>query len=60
MWCLVLMLLAPIPGFHDVTVLKKNMTEEACRVLRNHVGFEMAEAYPYDRDFVIACRLLHV
>jgi len=23
----------------------------------NRIGFEMAKAYPYERDFVIACRL---
>jgi hypothetical protein len=27
-----------------------------CQNERNRVGYETAEAYPYERDFVIACR----
>ncbi len=60
MWCLVLMLLVSVPGLEEVTVLKRNLSEEACRTLRNRVGFDMAEAYPYERDFIVACRLVTV
>jgi hypothetical protein len=38
-------------------VLNTFATPEECQIERNRVGFVMAEAYPYERDFVIACRL---
>lgn len=40
-----------------VMVLNAFATAEECQGERNRVGFEMAAAYPYERDFVIACQL---
>jgi hypothetical protein len=57
MWILVIILLNTVPGLSTVTVLQTYATSEECQSERNRVGYEMAEAYPYDRDFVIACRL---
>jgi hypothetical protein len=57
MWILVIILLNTVPGISTVTVLQTYATSEECQSERNRVGYEMAEAYPYDRDFVIACRL---
>lgn len=57
MWMLVIILLNTVPGISTVTVLQTYATSEECQSERNRVGYEMAEAYPYDRDFVIACRL---
>ena len=57
MWMLVIILLSSVPGINPIIVLKTFATLEECRTERNRVGFEMAEAYPYDRDFVIACQL---
>jgi hypothetical protein len=57
MWMLVIILLNTVPGISTVTVLQTYATLQECQRERNRVGFEMAEAYPYERDFVIACRL---
>jgi hypothetical protein len=57
MWLLVMVLLNIVPGFNKVTVLNTFATAEECQVERNRIGFEMAAAYPYERDFVIACQL---
>lgn len=58
MWYLVLVLLAPVDGFDRVTLLNPEHpfhTEGDCQVERDRVGFAMADAYPYERDFFIAC-----
>ena len=47
------MLLLNTPGRY---VLNTFETEEACLVERHRVGYEMAAAYPHERDFVIECR----
>ena len=60
MWCLVIMLLASVPGLDTVTVLRGNLTEHTCQRMRSQVGFEMAAAYPYERDFEIVCRAVSV
>jgi hypothetical protein len=57
MWLLVIVLLNIVPGFEKITVLNIFATSEECQVERNRIAFEMAAAYPNDRDFVIACRL---
>lgn len=57
MWMLVIILLNAAPGIRETTVLQTYDTSRECRSERNRVGFEMAEAYPHDRDFEIACRL---
>jgi hypothetical protein len=57
MWVLIIILLNSAPGMDKVTVLQTYATSEECQTERKRVGFEMAEAYPYDRDFVIACQL---
>jgi len=57
MWLLVIVLLNIVPGFEKITVLNSFATSEECHIERNRIAFEMAAAYPNDRDFVIACRL---
>lgn len=57
MWMLVIILLNSVPGLAEVTVLQTYATSQECLSERNRVGYEMAEAYPYERNFEIACRL---
>ena len=57
MWLLVIVLLNIVPGLERIRVLNTFATSEECQSERNRIGFEMAAAYPNDRDFVIACRL---
>jgi hypothetical protein len=57
MWLLVIVLLNIVPGLEKVMVLNAFATAEECQSERNRIGFEMAAAYPYERDFVIACQL---
>ena len=57
MWLLVIVLLNIVPGLNNVTVLNTFATAEECQIERNRIGFEMAAAYPNERDFVIACQL---
>ncbi|MGQ0695517.1 MAG: hypothetical protein ACT4OL_08080 [Nitrospiraceae bacterium] len=57
MWLLIMVLLNIGPGLNQITVLKTFATSEECQIERNRIGFAMAEAYPYERDFVIACKL---
>ncbi len=57
MWLLVIVLLNIVPGLNKVTVLNSFATAEECQIERNRIGFEMAAAYPNERDFVIACQL---
>ena len=52
-----MVLLNAVPGLEKIMVLNTFPTPEECQSERNRVGFEMAEAYPYERDFVIACQL---
>jgi hypothetical protein len=46
-----------LPRVNSVTVLETYATAQQCQSERNRIGFEMAAAYPNDRDFVIACQL---
>jgi hypothetical protein len=46
-----------VPGLDKMMVLNTFATSEECQIERNRIGFEMAAAYPYERDFVIACQL---
>ena len=56
--CLLLMvLLNVVPGLEKSTVLNTFSTVEECQIERDRIGFAMAEAYPYERDFVIVCQL---
>lgn len=57
MWFLIIVLLNTVPGLDKITVLQTYPTYQECQIERNRIGYEMAAAYPYDRDFVIACRL---
>jgi hypothetical protein len=57
MWLLVIVLLNIVPGLNKVTVLNTFATAEECQIERNRIGFEMAAAYPNERDFVVACQL---
>jgi hypothetical protein len=57
MWLLIMILLNTVPGLEKITLLNTFTTSEECQSERNRIGFEMAAAYPYERDFVIACRL---
>ena len=55
MWFLVIVLLAAVPGIDHLTVLNTFATYDACQPERNRVGFEMAESYPGENDFLIVC-----
>jgi hypothetical protein len=57
MWLLIIVLLNIVPGLDKTVVLNTFTTSEECQKERDRVGFEMAKAYPNDRDFEIACRL---
>jgi hypothetical protein len=57
MWMLIIVLLNIVPGLDTVMVLNTFATSEECQIERNRIGFEMATAYPHERDFVIACQL---
>jgi len=57
MWLLIMVLLNIVPGLEKITVLNTFATSEECQMERNRIGFAMAAAYPYERDFVIACQL---
>ncbi len=57
MWLLIMVLLNVGSGLNQITVLNTFGTSEECQIERNRIGFAMAEAYPYERDFVIACKL---
>jgi len=50
MWMLVIILLNTVPQISTVTVLEAYATSQECQIERNRVGYEMAEAYPYERD----------
>jgi len=52
---MVLLNVAPIPGMERTYLLNTFDTAEECQVERNRIGFDMAEAYPYERDFLITC-----
>lgn len=56
MWLLMTALLNQVPGFTQTTVLNVYATSEQYQSVRNHVGFEMAAAYPHERDFVMTCQ----
>jgi len=56
-WLLTIVLLNGVPGFEKITVLHTFDTSQECQIERDRVGYEMAEAYPFDRDFIIACQL---
>jgi len=60
-WVLLIILLTAVPGVSRETVrgaalLNTFITQEACQQERNRIGFEMAEAYPGENDFLIACK----
>lgn len=59
MWFLIMVLLNmnDIPGLDKIIVLQTYATSQECQIERNRVGYEMAAAYPYERDFMIACQL---
>jgi hypothetical protein len=57
MWILVMILLNTVPGLDKIMKLETYATSQECQDERNRIGYEMAAAYPYDRDFVIACQL---
>jgi hypothetical protein len=57
MWMLIIVLLNTVPGINGITVLQTYATSQECQIERNRVGYEMAAAYPYERDFMIACQL---
>lgn len=56
MWLLLMVLLSDVSGFDKIIKLQTFGTEEECQTERNRIGFEMAEAYPYERDFIIVCQ----
>ena len=54
MWLLLYIALLPQP--HPVSVLNVFSTAKACYAERDRIGREMADAYPYERTFIIDCR----
>jgi len=54
---LVIILLNAVPGLSQVIVLQTFTISQECQSERNRVGHEMAEAFPDERDFEIACHL---
>jgi hypothetical protein len=46
-----------VPGLEKMIKLETYATSEECQIERNRIGYEMAAAYPNERDFVIACQL---
>ena len=57
MFLLRMVLLNVVPGLDKSTVLNTFSTVGECQIERDRIGFAMAEAYPYERDFVIVCQL---
>ena len=57
MWLLVIVLLNNVPGLDHIMKLETYATYQECQIERNRIGYEMAAAYRYDRDFVITCQL---
>lgn len=57
MWILVIVLLSMVPGLERITVLEEYPTLRECSLERNRIGFAMADAYPFERDFIVECRL---
>jgi hypothetical protein len=57
MWLLVIVLLSNVPGLDKMIKLETYATSEECQIERNRIGYEMAAAYPNERDFIIACQL---
>jgi hypothetical protein len=57
MWVLVFVLLHPVFGQAEATVLAQFPTHRACQRERDRIGYEMAASYPYERDFVLECRV---
>ena len=59
MWCLLIIFLNlnGAPGVNMTTVLQTYATSQECQSERDRIGYEMAVAYPDDRDFELACRL---
>ena len=60
-WVLLIILLTAVPGVSQgivqgAVLLNTFTTQEACQQERNRIGFEMAEAYPGENDFLIACQ----
>ncbi len=53
MWILLIVFMA-IP--HHNTVLGRFAMAQDCQDVRNWVGFNMAEAYPWDVTFRVECR----
>jgi hypothetical protein len=54
MWWLVLVFLA-FPA--RPIVIERFVNQEDCQEKRDKVGYNMAEAYPYERDFIVECQL---
>jgi hypothetical protein len=57
MWLLLIVVFSAVQGLDNSMVLNRFATSQECQTERNRVGFEMAAAYPYDRDFIITCQL---
>jgi elongation factor P--beta-lysine ligase len=55
MWFLLMVIMAPGLGADREVVIEHYPTQEACRIERNRIGFEMAKAYPWEMTFRIEC-----
>ena len=55
MWLLLIIMLTIVPGIDRATVLNTFESYDTCKPERDRIGFEMAEAYPGENDFLIVC-----
>jgi hypothetical protein len=55
-WVLLMVFLTPSQDFDTAYLLNKFDTQDECRIERDRVGYDMAEAYPNDLSFRIVCR----
>ena len=55
MWLLLIIMLTVVPGIERATVLNTFESYDTCKPERDRIGFEMAEAYPGENNFLIVC-----
>lgn len=63
MWALLYVTLVVTPFTHTeregpIYLLERFATVDGCLLERDRVGYAMADTYPYERDFIIVCRLI--
>lgn len=55
MWLLLIIFLSP--PIMTTQELSRYDTQRECQLERDRIGYEMAESYPHEADFVIVCKL---